>query len=115
MNTKITKIDTGFFINVNKEERIYSIDDDSGNMLAYVWRTFRIKQNHVGQFFLTIEYDLQYNPIRNIPNNEKQIIKIYYDNLVGTLTRDMQTIFTDHIEERMQLPFYTNILHVRNL
>lgn len=112
MNVKDTKVETGFYITINQQEKVYIIEDDIGSMLALVWRTYRLKP-FGKQYQLIIEYELQYNSCKKLSIGERQMIRIYYDNLVRTLTRDMQTIYSDHIEERMQLPFYQNILHIK--
>ena len=109
------KVEMGFYIPLGKSEQVYRIEDDLGGTLAFVWRTYRIKQNTQYQIFLSIDYELQLNPARQLNQNELRMLRIYFDNLVRTLTDDMQTIYTNDIEERMHLPFYQNIMHIKVL
>ena len=112
----MNRIQTGFIANIGKRERIYIIEDSSGNYLADVTRIYKIRDNSTAiyhQIFFEIEYELELNSMRTFSKNELQMIRIYYNNLVSTLTHDIQTFYTDNIDERMKLPFYQNILHVK--
>ena len=106
------RIESGFYIPLGKSEQIYRISDDLGGTLGYVWRTYRVKQTIQFQMYLSIDYELQINPMRKLKENELRMLRIYFDNLVRTLTDDMQTIYSNKIEERMHLPFYQNIMHI---
>lgn len=109
------QVETGFYFRINEWEKIYAIEDSTNNLVAIVWRKYSIKQGNTLQVYLSIDYDLQFISGKKFSEQEIRTISYYYHNLVRTLTDDMQTIYTDNIEERMQLPFYQNILHVRVL
>ena len=113
MNTKQLVIETGFYFRINDSQKKFIITYDGVDLLAIIWLTYRLKQNHKSQYYLGLYWELQYNVIKNLSNSEKQMIQIYYHNLVNTLTNDIHMLFTDNIEERMNLPFYQNILHVK--
>lgn len=108
----INNVTTEFYV-PNQKEPIYIIEDSTGSYLALVYRTIRIKDTGYGQHRIFIDYELQLNVCKEFNKNERMMLDIYYHNLVSTLTRDIQTLFTDNIEERMNLPFYQNILHVK--
>lgn len=105
-------IESGFYIKPNERKVLYTIE--SGNMfVASVVQIMRLKEEKYGRYYIGFEYQLIYNQYHDLSSNEKQMIRIYFDNLVNTLTHDMQTIYEDNIEERMNLPFYQNILHLK--
>ena len=109
----IDKVEMVFYITPNQPEQIYIIEDSVGSYLASVYRTYRFKETTQHQLKLTIEYELQLNVCKTFNGNEKMMIYNYYHNLVNTLTHDMQTIYTDEIAERVNLPFYENFMHVK--
>ena len=111
----INEVETGFFVRTHEWEKIYAIESDINELLAIVWRKVNINQKNQYQSYISIDYDLQYISGKNFSKKERDMIGYYYHNLVRTLTDDIQTIFTDNIEDRMQLPFYQNILHIKVL
>lgn len=108
----ITTIETEFYVTPNKCEPLYIICDSVGSYLAFVYRTYRIEQT-MHQYKIGIDYELQFNVCKNFNANERRTIKAYFDNLVSMLTHDIQTLFTDNIDERIDLPFYRNIIHIK--
>ena len=106
------QIETGFYVSIGKNEPIYIIEDDCGSYLAVINRRITLKPNGT-QYYIAIDYELELNVCKKFNSNEIRMLRIYFDNVVNALTRDIQTIYTDNLEERMQLPFYTNILHLK--
>ena len=115
MGKVINQVETGFYIRIGEWEKVYAIEDSTGSLCAIVWRKYNTKQTYKFQIYLSVEWDLQYISGRKFSEQEIRMISCYYHNLVRTLTDDMQTIYTDHIEERMNLPFMTNLLHIKVL
>lgn len=109
------QVETGFYLRTGEWEKVYAIENSVNELVAIVWRKYYVDQKHQFQAYLKIEYDLQYISGKNFSKKEMDMIGYYYHNLVRTLTDDMQTLYSNNIEERMQLPFYQNILHVRVL
>ena len=107
-------IETGFLIKEREWNKLYGIYDSLDTLCGIVWYKINIdKKTTMTQ--ISIEYDLQIISGRNFKQQELQMISFYYHNLVRTLTDDMQTIFSNNIEERFQLPFTSNILHIKKL
>lgn len=114
MGKIVTQVETGFYIRTNEWEKVYAIEDSMNLLCGIVWRKISIDDNKGRlQKYLRIEYDLQLISGRNFNEQEIRMISCYYHNLVRTLTDDMQTIYTNDIEERMQLPFTANLLHIK--
>lgn len=115
MGKIVNQVESGFYLRLGEWEKVYSIVDDTGLTCAIVWRKYSIEQKNKFQLYFKIDYDLQFITGRDFSKQEQQMISFYYHNLVRTLTDDMQTIYSDNIEERMQLPFASNILHIKVL
>lgn len=115
MSKIVNYVESGFYVQLGEWEKVYAITDDLGNTCAIVWRKFTYEQKYKFQMYFKIDYDLQFISGRNFNQQEIQMISFYYHNLVRTLTDDMQTIYSNNIEERMQLPFTSNILHIKLL
>ena len=117
MGKIVNQVETGFFVRINEWEKVYAIEDSCNLLCAIVWRKFGIQDNGIGKLskYFKIEYDLQFITGRNFNEQEIRMISYYYHNLVRTLTDDIQTIYTDNIDERFQLPFTSNILHIRTI
>ena len=109
----VNEVETGFYLRTNEWVKIYAIENSINELVAIVWRRYTIEQKHTFQSYLRIDYDLQYISGKKFSKKEMDLIGYYYHNLVRTLTDDIQTIYTDNIEERMQLPFYQNLLHIK--
>ena len=109
----IDVVETEFLITPNRRDTIYQIESSDGRLLALIDRVYRVKETPQKQIQISIEYELTYNVCKSFSIAEKRLINNYFHNLVSTLTRDIQTIYDDNIEDRMALPFYENILHVK--
>ena len=107
-------VETGFLIKEREWKKLYGIYDSLDILAGIVWYKINIdKKTTMTQ--LSIEYDLQIVSGRSFSQQELQMISFYYHNLIRTLTDDIQTIFSNNIDERMQLPFTSNILHIKKL
>ena len=109
----IDNVESEFLITPNRKDAIYQIESTDGRLLALIYRTYRFKETAQKQMNVIIEYELQYNVCKQFSISEKRMINNYFHNMVTTLTRDIQTIYDDNIDERMSLPFYENILRVK--
>ena len=107
-------VETGFLIKEREWKKLYGIYDSLDILAGIVWYKINIdKKTTMTQ--LSIEYDLQIVSGRKFNQQELQMISFYYHNLIRTLTDDIQTIFSNNIDERFQLPFTSNILHIKKL
>ena len=107
-------IETGFMVKEREWNKLYGIYDSLDILAGIVWYKINIdKKTTMTQ--ISIEYDLQIVSGRNFKQQELQMISFYYHNLIRVLTDDIQTIFSNNIDERMQLPFTANILHIKKL
>lgn len=107
-------VESGFFIKEREWKKLYGIYDSVDELCAIVWYKISVDKKTT-LTYLNIEYDLQYISGRKFNQKEIQMISFYYHNLVRTLTDDMQTIFSNNIDERMQIPFMSNLLHIKSL
>ena len=114
MGKVVNNVESGFFIKEREWRKLYGIYDSVDELVAIVWYKINIDKK-VTSTYLMIEYDLQYISGKNFNQKETQMISFFYHNLVRTLTDDMQTIFTNNINERLQLPFTSNLLQVKPL
>ena len=107
-------VETGFLIKEREWAKLYGIYDSLDILAGIVWYKINIdKKTTMTQ--LSIEYDLQIVSGRKFNQQELQMISFFYHNLIRTLTDDIQTIFSNNIDERFQLPFTSNILHIKKL
>lgn len=107
-------VETGFLIKEREWMKLYGIYDSLDILAGIIWYKVNIdKKTTMTQ--LSIEYDLQIVSGRKFSQQELQMISFFYHNLVRVLTDDIQTIFSNNIDERMQLPFTANILHIKKL
>lgn len=109
----IDNVESEFLITPNRKDKLYQIESTDGRLLALIYRTYRFRETPQKQMKVVIEYELQYNVCKQFSISEKRLINNYFHNLVSTLTRDIQTIYDDNVEERMSLPFYENILRLK--
>ena len=104
--------ETAFLLRTGIPQLIFVIENSLDESVAYVYRTI-----YIGDEFnmkkVRIIYDLSFNKYKEFSQQEIRMIRGYYDNLVNMLTRDIQTIYTQDINERLELPFMANILHVK--
>lgn len=105
--------EVGFYITWGRKELVYTIESLNNEYLASIYRIYSYKKTTGNQILFRINYCLIYNDLRVKTPDQRRIIKIFFDNLVGVLTHDMQTIYEDDINERLNLPFYQNILQVK--
>lgn len=106
------EVETEFYITPSKTITIYHLFDGSDGYIGSVDREIYFSQQ-LHQERIKIVYKLRYNTLRKFNKNERLMINNYFHNLVNTLTRDIQTLYTDHIEERLELPFMVNLIHIK--
>lgn len=107
-------VESGFMIKEREWNKLYGIYDSLNVLAGIVWYKVNIDKKTT-MTLLSIEYDLQIVSGRDFSKQELQMISFYYHNLVRTLTDDMQTIFSNNIDDRFELPFTKNILHIKKL
>lgn len=103
---------TEFYVTPNKPVDLYIIESDTGQYLAMITRTIRFVPTNF-QMVVKIEYELQYNVCKQFTQQERGMIRMFYDNIVSLLTNDIHTLYGDDLDERLDLPFMKNILHVK--
>jgi len=106
------EIETEFYVTPNKTKTIYHLYDGSDKLIGSVDREIYFSPQ-LHQERVKIVYKLRYNVLRNFSTSEKRMINNYFHNLVNTLTRDIQTLYTDNIDERLELPFMMNLIHIK--
>ena len=110
MDDKIIK--TGYLFTPMKYEPLYIIVSNDGRYLAKISKCVVVKQFNRTQQLIDIEYKMEYNCLKQYSQSELTLLRIYFDNLVNVLNHDMMTIYTDNMSERLDLPFYSNIMHL---
>lgn len=104
-------IETEFHLVSGREEPIYNIVSSNNELLGIVYRKIIIKP--MGwEYHICIDYNLIINQFKKFNASEIRMVKYYYNNLVSTLTRDIQSVYVDNINDRFSLPFYENIMHL---
>ena len=105
-------VETEFYVTPCKSKTIYHLFDGNDGYIGSVDREIYFSQQ-LHQERIKIVYKLRYNVVRNFSISEKRMINNYFHNLVNTLTHDIQTLYTDNIEERLELPFMVNLIHIK--
>lgn len=105
-------IKTGYIFTPMKVEPLFIIVSNDGRYLAKISKRVVVKQFNRTQQLIDIEYIMEYNCLKKYTSSELTLLRIYFDNLVNVLNNDILTIYTDNISERLDLPFYSNIMHL---
>ena len=108
----VNNIEMGFYFTIGRCDKIYDIETLDGIYLASIYRIIGLKQNCGNQMYISFDYELEYNKFRKLSEMELRMVNILFHNLVNMITHDMQTIYVDNINERLNLPFYSNIIKV---
>ena len=106
-------IDCEYHVVKKQKEPIYIIMNSLDESLAYVYRIIYINETNTNSYDIRISYELNYNKYKKLNSNEITMVRIMFDNLVGMLNYDLKTLFTEDLNDRMNLPFYENILKVK--
>lgn len=101
--TKEDVVKTSFHIS-NKIHNLYIVEDNDGNAIARISILTRYNQS-------LNDIELYYRLWWTItgeqrPINEKRYIRNLFKNIVNILTFDIQTVYTDDINSRIDYPFF---------
>ena len=105
-------IETGYLFTPAKLEPLFIIVNNDNQYLAKISKRVIVKQFNFVQQIIKIEYVMEYNCLKKFTSQEITLLRIYFDSVVATLNNDMITIYTDNISERLDVPFYKNIVHL---
>ena len=105
--------ETTFYLIADKWNRLYNIYDENKNYLATIYQKITYDRKLGGTFELNINYRLLINIYHDMDSGFRKRLINYYENIVSMLTYDCRKVFTDDINERLDLPFDKNTFHIQ--
>ena len=111
----INKVETGFYLSINKKEKLYNIVSPKNGYIGTIFRKYKYKfNNYTNDMMLMIEYELELSAMKKFDTKQRGEINLLFHNIVNVLTYDINHLFGDEINERLNIPFYKEKYRLEN-